>query len=139
MPGRRRDLYAEAQAFRATFDGHVILATTDGRMLFDTFKLERRVAERTAVLSAANAELDAFAYAVSHDLRSPLRALNGFSQALLEEAPESLGEDARMYLTQIGDASLRMGALIDGILALSRSTRGVPGEGASFCLVQPGG
>ncbi len=86
--------------------------------------LERRVTERTAELSAANAELDAFAYAVSHDLRGPLRALNGFSQALIEEAPASLGDDARMYLTQIGAASLRMGALIDGILALSRSTRG---------------
>jgi PAS domain S-box-containing protein len=85
--------------------------------------LERRVAERTAELSAANAELDAFAYAVSHDLRAPLRALSGFSQALLEDlGPRLQGEEAT-YLQQIGIAAGRMGELIDAILALSRSTR----------------
>jgi signal transduction histidine kinase len=86
--------------------------------------LEQRVAGRTAQLEAANAELDSFAYAVSHDLRAPLRALSGFSQALLEDHAERLDGDARLFLNQIILASHRMGALIDGLLSLSRSTRG---------------
>lgn len=86
--------------------------------------LERRVAERTAELSAANRELDAFAYAVSHDLRAPLRAMNGFAQALEEDYGERLDGEAKNYLAQIGIASRRMGDLIEGILTLSRSTRG---------------
>ncbi|TXH07215.1 MAG: PAS domain S-box protein [Rhodocyclaceae bacterium] len=86
--------------------------------------LERRVVERTAELSAANRELDSFAYAVSRDLRAPLRAMSGFSQALIEDYGEQLADDAKKYLDQIGIASRRMSDLIDGILALSRSTRG---------------
>lgn len=86
--------------------------------------LEQRVAERTAELTAANAELDAFAYAVSHDLRAPLRAMNGFSQALMEDHGEDLPSQAAAYLRQIQVGSERMGALIDGLLHLSRSTQG---------------
>lgn len=86
--------------------------------------LERRVDERTAELQAANRELESFAYAVSHDLRAPLRAMSGFSQALLEDYGELLKGDARVYLDQIMLASRRMGELIDGILQLSRITRG---------------
>lgn len=86
--------------------------------------LERRVLERTAELSAANRELDAFAYAVSHDLRAPLRALSGFSQALIEDHGDQLQGEARIYLEQVGIASRSMSELVDGILALSRSTRG---------------
>jgi PAS domain S-box-containing protein len=86
--------------------------------------LERRVVERTAELTAANKELDAFAYAVSHDLRAPLRAMNGFAQALEEDYGSQLQGEAKTYLDQIGIASRRMGDLIEGILTLSRSTRG---------------
>ncbi len=86
--------------------------------------LERRVAERTAELIAANQELDAFAYAVSHDLRAPLRAMNGFAQALEEDYGDRLEGEARAYLDQIGLASHHMRELIEGILTLSRSTRG---------------
>lgn len=86
--------------------------------------LERKVAERTAELTAANRELDSFAYAVSHDLRAPLRAMNGLSQALLEDFGETLDGKAKLYLDQIGIVSRTMGELVDGILALSRSTRG---------------
>ncbi len=86
--------------------------------------LERRVAERTAELSLANQELDAFAYAVSHDLRAPLRATLGFSQALIEDFGDKFEGEARFYLDQIGIASRKMENLIEGILALSRSTRG---------------
>jgi PAS domain S-box-containing protein len=85
--------------------------------------LEQRVEERTAELLAANRELDAFAYAVSHDLRAPLRAMNGFSQALVEDCGEQLQGEAHVYLDQIILASRHMGDLIDGLLTLSRSTR----------------
>ncbi|NJA89352.1 PAS domain S-box protein [Rhodocyclus tenuis] len=86
--------------------------------------LEQRVEQRTADLIATNQELDTFAYAVSHDLRAPLRAMNGFSKALLEDYGERLDGEARLYLDQIIIASRKMGDLIDGILALSRSMRG---------------
>ncbi|MFM2404446.1 MAG: hypothetical protein RL223_2326 [Pseudomonadota bacterium] len=88
-------------------------------------RLEQRVAERTAELQAANAELDAFAYAVSHDLRAPLRAMSGFAIALEEDHGPVLPADARLYLAQIVEGSRRMGELIEGLLALSRSVRGV--------------
>ena len=86
-------------------------------------ELEQRVEERTAELVAANQELDAFAYAVSHDLRAPLRAMSGFSQALLEDYGDGLAGEARVFLDQIIIGSRRMGELIDGLLTLSRSTR----------------
>ncbi|WP_024873180.1 ATP-binding protein [Tolumonas lignilytica] len=87
-------------------------------------ELELRVEQRTTELKAANQELDAFAYAVSHDLRAPLRAMSGFSQALTEDYGPQLNEEALDYLNEINMASQRMGELIDGILILSRSTRG---------------
>ncbi|QDF97816.1 hypothetical protein CJ010_15380 [Azoarcus sp. DD4] len=86
--------------------------------------LELRVEQRTAALTAANQELDTFAYAVSHDLRAPLRAMNGFSQALVEDYGDCLDGEARRYLDQICIASRKMADLIDGVLALSRSARG---------------
>lgn len=87
-------------------------------------ELEVRVEQRTTELKAANQELDAFAYAVSHDLRSPLRAMSGFSQALTEDCGDKLDDAARDYINEISIASRRMGELIDGILTLSRCTRG---------------
>lgn len=86
--------------------------------------LEKRVAERTAELTAVNQELEAFAYSVSHDLRAPLRAVDGFSQALLEDYHSSLDETAQDYLQRIRAASRRMGQLISDLLKLSRLTRG---------------
>jgi signal transduction histidine kinase len=85
--------------------------------------LERRVAERTRQLEAANRELEAFAYAVSHDLRAPLRSMSGFSQILQETAPAALDEKSRHYLQRIQDASLRMSGLIEDLLNLSRIGR----------------
>ena len=84
----------------------------------------QKVTERTAELAAANQELEGFAYAVSHDLRAPLRAMSGFSRALAEDHGDKLDGEAKLYLEQIDIASRSMGGLIDGILALSRSTRG---------------
>jgi PAS domain S-box-containing protein len=87
-------------------------------------ELEQRVLDRTADLSAANEELESFAYAVSHDLRAPLRAMTGFSLAILQDHPDSLTDEARHHLEQIQKASDNMRHLIDGLLLLSRSTRG---------------
>ena len=86
--------------------------------------LEQRVAERTTELQAANGDLESFAYAVSHDLRAPLRAMGGFSQALLDDYGAVLAPEGREYLDHIITSSHRMGGLIDGILHLSRATRG---------------
>ncbi len=86
-------------------------------------ELERRVRERTAQLEAANQELEAFSYSVSHDLRSPLRALNGYSSVLLNLYQERLDETGRNYLTQIQEATNRMDHLINDMLNLSRVTR----------------
>jgi PAS domain S-box-containing protein len=85
--------------------------------------LEQRVRERTAQLEAVNQELESFAYSVSHDLRAPLRSMNGFSQALLEDYPDSLDEEGRDYLNRISASAKRMGSLIDELLKLSRLTR----------------
>ena len=85
--------------------------------------LELRVTERTRQLEAANRELEAFAYAVSHDLRAPLRSMSGFSQILQDTAPAGLDEKSRHYLQRIHDASLRMSGLIEDLLNLSRIGR----------------
>ena len=86
----------------------------------------RDITESKAInqaLKAANLELDSFAYAVSHDLRAPLRAMSGFSQALTEDLGEQLSDDVRVDLDQINIASVRMSELIDGLLVLSRAAR----------------
>jgi PAS domain S-box-containing protein len=85
--------------------------------------LERRVEERTRELSVANRELQDFVYSVSHDLRSPLRALDGFSEVLLEDCGDILGEQDLGYLRRIRAASQHMAELIDALLALSRVGR----------------
>ncbi len=85
--------------------------------------LERRVAERTTQLQAVNAELEAFSYSVSHDLRTPLRAMDGFSRALLEDYAGVLDETGKDYLQRVCTASQRMAGLIDDLLNLSRVTR----------------
>jgi light-regulated signal transduction histidine kinase (bacteriophytochrome) len=85
--------------------------------------LEQRVTARTLQLESANRELEAFAYAVSHDLRAPLRSMSGFSQILQETALDSLDEKSRGYLRRICDSSRRMSVLIEDLLSLSRISR----------------
>jgi PAS domain S-box-containing protein len=87
-------------------------------------ELEQRVADRTAQLQAANKELEAFSYSVSHDLRAPLRHINGFSQALLEDYAEQLDDDGKQHLNEVRSASQEMAKLIDDLLQLARVTRG---------------
>ena len=82
------------------------------------------LAQRTTELISANHELESFAYAVSHDLRAPLRAMSGFSHVLVEDYGDKLEGDAKIILNQIDIASRNMGKLIDGILMLARCTRG---------------
>jgi PAS domain S-box-containing protein len=86
-------------------------------------ELEQRVIERTGQLEAANEELEAFSYSVSHDLRAPLRAVDGFSQAVLEDYGPQLPEEGRRYLQTIRDGAQKMGALIDDLLTFSRLSR----------------
>ncbi len=86
--------------------------------------LEDRVIERTRRLEATNRELEAFTYSVSHDLRAPLRAINGFTEALLEDYGGLLDEEGKAYLYYLKDGSRDMKVLIEGLLKLSRSTRG---------------
>ncbi|SCZ49651.1 MASE3 domain-containing protein [Thiohalomonas denitrificans] len=86
-------------------------------------KLESMVAERTRELQELNREMETFSYSVSHDLRAPLRAVNGFGQALLEDYSEQLEGTAKDYLGRMRDASIRMGQMIDGLLGLSRVSR----------------
>jgi len=85
--------------------------------------LERRVAERTGELQTAVRELEAFSYSVSHDLRAPLRAINGFSQLLEQDYAEGLDETARGYLARVRAGSIKMGNLIDDLHELSRVSR----------------
>jgi signal transduction histidine kinase len=86
-------------------------------------ELEKRVQERTTQLAATNQELEAFCYSVAHDLRAPLRGIDGFSQALLEDYEDKLDTNGKDYLRRVRAASQRMSMLIDDLLNLSRVTR----------------
>lgn len=85
--------------------------------------LEQRVAERTAQLEAVNRELEAFSYSVSHDLRAPLRHIDGFSQILMEDCDGGLSEECRGFVGRIRTATTRMDRLIDAMLELSQLSR----------------
>lgn len=109
------------QELLAVFSQRVGLAFGNQRLLLT---LEQRVTERTQELEASNTELEAFSYSVSHDLRAPLRSINGFSKALLEDYASILDGQGRDYLQRIGSSAVRMGQLIDDLLMLSRVSRG---------------
>ncbi|HQU81899.1 MAG TPA: PAS domain S-box protein [Pyrinomonadaceae bacterium] len=85
--------------------------------------LEQKVSERTSELNAVNKELEAFSYSVSHDLRAPLRAIDGFSLALLEDYEETLDDEGKNYLQRVRAATQKMAQLIDDLLKLSRLSR----------------
>lgn len=143
----RREEFRDLLLERGSPDGRVHWATVSGRPLFDgegrflgyhgtgrdvtlqvlaerhlrqlNEDLEQKVAARTAELSAANRELEAFSYSVSHDLRAPLRAIGGFAALLEEQCATSLDAEARDYLQRLLAAVRRMGQLIDDLLALA--------------------
>jgi signal transduction histidine kinase len=112
---RRTGALQREVAERARAEGEVLRLNED---------LEARVRERTAQLEAANRELEAFCYSVSHDLRAPLRAIDGFSQALVEDHGASVPDAGRRYLARIQASAKRMGQLIEDLLNLSRVSRG---------------
>ncbi len=117
---------AAGQVFAVAF---VALDVTDRKraeaaILELNASLERRVAERTAQLQSTNKELEAFSYSVSHDLRAPLRSIDGFSKAVLEDYSHLLDAEGQDYLRSIRTASRHMSQLIDDLLKLSRVTRG---------------
>ncbi len=85
--------------------------------------LERRVRERTAQLEEKSQELEAFSYSVAHDLRAPLRSIDGFSQALLEDNADKLDDEGRKHLRFVRESAQHMARLIDDLLELSRVTR----------------
>jgi PAS domain S-box-containing protein len=147
----RREEFRDLLLGRRAPDGRVHWATISGRPLRDAagnfigyhgtgrdvtqqvsaeerlrrfnVELERTVSERTAELDAANRELEAFTYSVSHDLRAPLRAIDGFSRMLEERHAGALGEEARDYLQRVRAAARRMGQLIEDLIAFSRIGR----------------
>lgn len=86
-------------------------------------KLEQRVTQRTAQLETANQDLESFSYSVSHDLRAPLRAIDGFSLILLEDYGEKLDDEGRRVLNVVRDNTVKMGQLINDILSFSRAGR----------------
>ncbi len=112
----RRDVTAQRAAIR-------LQAEKVDNVRLQNDELERRVGERTVALESAIKELEAFSYSVSHDLRAPLRALDGFSRLLVEDYGDLLDEQGREYLSRIRRNSQRMGELIDDLLELSRVSR----------------
>lgn len=128
--------YGEADAaLMRAFGADVAIALENERLLAElrhereavralNADLEERVAHRTAELVAATAELEAFSYSVSHDLRAPLRSIDGFSQALLEDHGPTLEPQAREYLGLVRESAQEMAQLIDDLLRLSLVTRG---------------
>ena len=86
-------------------------------------RAEDEIKRQNALLAAANKELDAFSYSVAHDLRAPLRAIDGFSQALLQDYQEHIPEDGRMYLERIRAGATRMAQLIEDLLTLAQISR----------------
>jgi signal transduction histidine kinase len=109
-------------------NGHLLLYATDWGIdeepdLDYAEEAERLIAERTSELRAANEELEAFCFSVAHDLRQPLRAIDGFSRAVIEDFGAQLGDEGRDMLGRVRGASKRLDETIDALLALSRVTR----------------
>lgn len=104
-------------------EGRIVGVSSIGR---DTGEREGHVAELERVnheLAASNAELEAFSYSISHDLRAPLRAIDGFTRVLVEEHADELSPEAQRYLRLVQDGATRMGELVDGLLRFSRLGR----------------
>lgn len=126
--GGDRNEFAEEQAGIAReVATQLAIAITQARLLdrvrLQADELEKRVRERTTELQASNRELEAFSYSVSHDLRSPLRAVDGYAQMLQEDYAARLDDEGRRLLGVVRDEAARMGQLIDDLLRLSQIGR----------------
>jgi light-regulated signal transduction histidine kinase (bacteriophytochrome) len=117
VPGNQPDSVGHTQA---TLDVLEDLSEAQAEIRTLNAELEARVEQRTADLVMVNKNLEAFAYSVAHDLRSPLRALSGYGEALIEDYGDCLDETGRQYAEKIQAATVRMGALIDDLLLLSQ-------------------
>lgn len=115
-----------ANLLAATVDRFRVIQEVRDKEAGERHALEIQVAQRTAALAASNAQLDAFAYTVSHDLRAPLRAMEGFARILLDDYAAALGDKGGRYAERIVAASMRMEGLIDALLAYSRLRRHEP-------------
>jgi signal transduction histidine kinase len=125
--GESADFTAEQLAVAQDVAAQLAIAIVQARLLDkvkrDAAELEQRVRERTSELQAANQQLEAFSYSVSHDLRAPLRAVDGYAHMLEEDCADRLDEESRRRLGVVRKEAARMGALIDDLLAFSRTGR----------------
>lgn len=117
----RRRAFSDLRCVNETLEQRVEDRTTELRHL--NAQLEQRVAERTAELQAKNKELETFSYSVSHDLKAPLRGIDGYSRLLLEDYSDKLDEDGRSFLKNIRTGATQMQQLIEDLLAYSKLER----------------
>jgi len=104
--------------------GHVVGASKVARDISDRKRAEEAIARAKEATDAANRELEAFSYSVAHDLRTPLRGIDGFSQVLLEDYSANLDEEGQRYLRRVRESAQHMAQLIDSLLSLARVNRG---------------
>ncbi|HEY6586401.1 MAG TPA: histidine kinase dimerization/phospho-acceptor domain-containing protein, partial [Candidatus Methanoperedens sp.] len=124
-------LYGSLYAFVRNASKELIHRSKENERLYEETKIqlserqraEKELIKRTTQLESANKELEAFSYSVSHDLRAPLRAIDGFSRVLLEEYTDKLDDEGKRYLNIVRDNTQKMGQLIEDLLALSRLGR----------------
>ena len=116
-------IYAAARDITVRKEQEDALGAQDAQLRAQAADLEQRVEGRTKELAGANKELEAFSYSIAHDLRAPLRAIDGYSHAILEDYAEDLPAEAQADLARVRKASQRMSTLIDELLGLSRITR----------------
>ena len=124
-------LYGSLYAFVRNASGELIHRSKENERLYEETKIqlaerkraEKELIKRTTQLETANKELEAFSYSVSHDLKAPLRAIDGFSRVLLEEYTDELDDEGKRYLNIVRDNTQKMGQLIEDLLALSRLGR----------------
>lgn len=124
-------LYSSLYAFVRNASGELIRHSKENARLYEETKMQlaerqraqKELIKRTTELESANKELEAFSYSVSHDLRAPLRAIDGFSRVILEEYTDKLDDEGKRYLNIVRDNTQKMGQLIEDLLALSRLGR----------------